>query len=79
MALLRPKEERKKRIGKRPFRSISCPYNGHQVSWCMHLCEPYAGRGFCGRLASHHMIGKTRAAVIAYHERTNPKQPTVLR
>lgn len=70
MPLLRPKEERKKTIGKRPYTTISCPFNGHQVSWCMHLCEPHAGLGYCGRIATHDMIGRTRAAIIAYNQKT---------
>jgi hypothetical protein len=69
MALLRPKSERKKRIAKRPYTTIQCPYNGFQVSWCMKLCEPIGERGICGRLATHAMIGRTQAAILAHSKR----------
>ena len=68
MALLRPRTERK-RIAFRPYTTIECPYNGHQVSFCRGLCEPIEGQGHCGRLAPHAMIGRTQAAIASYKGR----------
>ena len=67
MALLRPKDKRRPSyISRRPYTILECPYNGHQVSWCMHLCEPVDGHGHCGRLATHHMLGRTQFAIMEH-------------
>ena len=68
MALLRPRSERK-RTAFRSYTIIECPYNGHQVSFCRGLCEPVKGKGHCGRLAPHAMIGRTQAAIASYTNR----------
>ena len=68
MALLRPRNDRK-RTTFRSYTTIQCPYNGHQVSFCRGLCEPYEGYGHCGRLAAHAMIGRHQAAIISYKAR----------
>ena len=63
---------RRKRVSRKPLREytvLRCPFNGHQVSWCRHLCEPIDGVGACGRLATHHMLGKTQLAIARYKER----------
>ena len=65
MALLRPRDARK-RITVPKYTVLRCPLNGHQVSFCMGLCEPIDGRGVCGRLAPHAMLGKTQRAIAAY-------------
>lgn len=65
MALLRPKNQRKKSI-LRASTVLTCPYNGHQVSMCLRLCEPDGEYGHCGRLAPHKMIGRTQAAIMNY-------------
>ena len=70
MALLQPKKER--RTGKSRLRAhgaLRCPFNGHQVSWCRQLCEPIGDYGFCGRLATHGMKGRTQIAIASYRER----------
>jgi hypothetical protein len=69
LALLRPKTQRK-RTRLRSYITISCPYNGHQVSWCRGLCEPIDGHGFCRRVAPHCLTGRTQAAIASYKERT---------
>ena len=68
MALLRPKQDRKKTTF-RSYTIIECPYNGYQVSFCRGLCEPVEGRGHCGRLAPHAMIGRHQAAIMSYKDR----------
>ena len=68
MALLRPRGDRK-RISFRSYTTIQCPYNGHQVSFCRGLCEPINGKGHCGRIAPHAMIGRTQAAIASYQAR----------
>jgi hypothetical protein len=70
MALLRPKHRRRRTsIRQRPFTTLSCPFNGHQVSWCRQLCEPVDGRGYCGRIATHDMLGRTQVAILGYKAR----------
>jgi hypothetical protein len=70
MALLRPRHERRRTsIRERPFTTLSCPYNGHQVSWCRQLCEPIDGLGTCGRIAAHGMLGRTQLAILDYSAR----------
>ena len=70
MSLLRPKSERRRTsIKERPFSTLSCPLNGHQVSWCRQLCVPIADHGVCGRLAPHAMMGRTQLAIAAYNAR----------
>ena len=49
------------------YRSLPCPYNGRQVSFCRGLCAPADGLGACGRLAPHALLGRTQLA-IARHE-----------
>jgi hypothetical protein len=71
MALLKPKHGRKRTsIRERPFSTLTCPLNGHQVSWCRQLCEPVDEHGPCGRLAPHAMMGRTRLAIASYNVRT---------
>lgn len=45
------------------YRTLTCPYNGRQVSFCRGLCAPVAGVGACGRLAPHAMLGRTQLAI----------------
>ncbi len=49
------------------YRSLTCPYNGRQVSFCRGLCAPTAGVGACGRLAPHAMLGRTQLAIARYN------------
>lgn len=71
MPLLRPRNERRRTsIKERPFSTLSCPLNGHQVSWCRQLCVPIAEHGVCGRLAPHAMKGRTQLAIAAYNARS---------
>jgi len=71
MALLRPRNERRRTsIKERPFSTLSCPLNGHQVSGCRQLCVPIAEHGVCGRLAPHAMKGRTQLAIAAYNARS---------
>ena len=65
MALLRPKSQRR-RTRLRQFTTRSCPFNGHQVSACLRLCQPIGDNGVCGRIAPHAMIGRTQAAIARY-------------
>jgi len=69
MSLLRSRN-RRRRATFRTYTIIECPYNGHQVSFCRGLCEPVEGKGHCGRLAPHAMIGRTQAAIASYKARS---------
>ena len=69
MALLRPKHQRK-RTSLRSYVTITCPHNGHQVSWCRALCEPIDGQGDCGRVAPHSLVGRTQVAIAIFQEKS---------
>lgn len=73
MSLLRPVEERKQ-PSLRTYTVIRCPFNGHQVSFCRGLCQPIEGKGHCGRLAPHAMIGRHQAAIARYAERSPTRE-----
>jgi hypothetical protein len=63
MALLRPHSQRN-RFRLRTHTVLRCPMNGHQVSFCRGLCKPSPlGRGLCGRLAPHALVGRTQLAI----------------
>ena len=64
MPLLRPRPDRPLRVPE--YRTVSCPFNGHQVGWCRALCTPVAGRGSCGRVAGHAIVGRTQAILAAW-------------
>lgn len=68
MTLLKKTDRRRKSSGLRPYTTVLCPYNGHQVSWCHMLCEPIGETGICGRPAPHAMVGRTQAAIRAWVE-----------
>jgi len=71
MGLLRPREERPRlRAEIRPHGVLRCPLNGHQVGLCRGLCTPSVeGLGLCGRIAAHHLVGRTQAAIGEYARR----------
>jgi len=69
MPLLRPKSDRNRTgRGLPEYLTISCPSYGHRITWCRQMCTPTGGKGDCGRLAPHAMVGKTQAAIAAYNE-----------
>lgn len=69
MSLLRPKSLRgRPGRGLPEYRTLACPRYGHRITWCRQICTPIAGKGDCGRLAPHAMIGKTQAAIAAYKQ-----------
>jgi len=73
MPLLRPINQRNLSGRRLPeYRTLACPKYGHRITWCRQICDPIAGKGDCGRLAPHAMIGKTQAAIAAYNEGRNP-------
>ena len=68
--LLRRRDFRRLHARFRPYSVPRCPLNGHQVSFCRGLCTSSAlGRGLCGRLAPHGLIGRTQAAIAAHERR----------
>jgi hypothetical protein len=71
MPLLRPRSQRR-RGRLREFTTRSCPFNGHQVSGCLRLCQPIGDSGVCGRVAPHAMIGRTQAAIARCEARRKP-------
>ena len=46
-----------------------CPMVRYRAAWCRYLCDPLEGRGACGRLAPHSMLGKSQAAIITFRDR----------
>ena len=70
MSILRkPHLHNRSRAQLRAYTTLRCPFNGHQASWCRQLCEPINGRGACGRLATHGMLGRTQLAIARYQEK----------
>jgi hypothetical protein len=73
MGLLRPKTERKKKARLPEYRFLTCPMNGHQVSFCRGLCEPIDSRGMCGRYVPENLVGRTQAAIAKQRGVHNPR------
>ena len=43
----------------------------YRAAWCRYLCDPIQGRGSCGRLAPHAMLGKTQKAILRHKKRAS--------
>lgn len=43
-----------------------CIMTRSRTPWCYGLCTPIHGRGHCGRLAPHGMLGRTQQAILNY-------------
>jgi len=54
------------RIEKKAARKAwGCPLTRNRTNWCYRSCEPVEGRGRCGRIAPHGLLGRTQAAILA--------------
>lgn len=36
--------------------------------WCFQFCTPVQGKGECGRIAPHGILGKTREAILRHRQ-----------
>jgi hypothetical protein len=52
-----------------PYVSLGCPMAKGVVSLCRGLCVPIDGKGTCGRLAPHALVGRTQRAILEYNAR----------
>lgn len=50
------------------YRHLGCPLTKSHTLWCFHLCNPVHGRGDCGRIAPHGILGKTREAILRHRQ-----------
>ena len=41
-----------------------CPRTANRTDRCFALCVPVAGRGECGRVAGHAILGRTQLAIL---------------
>ncbi|HKJ03472.1 MAG TPA: hypothetical protein VJ997_13485 [Longimicrobiales bacterium] len=48
------------------YTSLGCPLTKSRTSWCHGVCAPVDGRGVCGRLAPHALIGRTQEAIYRH-------------
>ena len=55
-------------------RPWGCPLTKNRTPWCFGLCHPEEGNGFCGRVASHALTGRTLDALQAYRDRQEAAQ-----
>ena len=62
MAKLR--RRRRKPLNGSAHRLRGCPLTRNLSGWCHGYCAPHEGRGICGRVAPHAVIGRTQAAII---------------
>lgn len=63
MSLLKPPVRAPLR---REFTTLGCPMIHNKASWCRGLCQPYQGRGVCGRLAPHAMRSQIQRAIARH-------------
>ncbi len=55
-------------------REWGCPMTKNRSSWCFGMCVPQDGKGDCGRIAPHSLIGRTERAIIRYRARKAEEQ-----
>lgn len=73
MGLLKPRRKPRRPI--RPYTTLHCVAARNQVGWCRGLCNPLDGRGACGRVAPHSLLGRTQTAILNYRERQSRDDP----
>jgi hypothetical protein len=56
------------RKGIREYTYLGCPLTKSRTAWCFRLCVPDAnGKGQCGRVAPHSLLGRTQKAIEAHN------------
>lgn len=43
-----------------------CPRTKNRSNWCHAWCIPQDGRGDCGRIAPHGILGRTQKAILSH-------------
>jgi hypothetical protein len=46
-----------------------CTRSMNRTSLCFRLCRPVAGKGECGRIAGHALLGRTQLAILESRRR----------
>ena len=62
MAKLR--RRRRKPLTSNARRLRGCPLTRNLSGWCHGYCAPHEGKGLCGRVAPHALVGRTQVAII---------------
>lgn len=58
------------RTGIREYTYLGCPLTKSRTAWCFRLCVPDGdGRGECGRVAPHGLLGRTQKAIEAHNRK----------
>lgn len=47
-------------------REWGCPLTKNRTPWCFAMCTPIEGMGFCGRIAPHTLVGRTKLAILKH-------------
>jgi hypothetical protein len=59
------------RKGVREYTFLGCPLTRQRSAWCFRLCQPDEnGKGQCGRVAPHGLVGRTAIAIARHQART---------
>jgi hypothetical protein len=48
------------------YTSLGCPLTKSRTCWCHGVCVPVEGRGVCGRIAPHALVGRTQEAIYRH-------------
>lgn len=48
------------------YTCLGCPLTKSHSLWCHRLCVPKDGKGFCGRVAPHALMGSTGQAILRF-------------
>lgn len=60
----------KTRSGLKEYTYLGCPLTRNRSPWCFRLCTPdLDGRGHCGRVAPHALVGRIQAGIQDYNKR----------
>jgi len=51
------------------YTCLGCPLTKSRTQWCYRLCVPVNGRGTCGRIAPHSLLGRTQQAILRHRLR----------
>ncbi len=54
---------------------LGCPLTKSRTAWCHRVCTPVQGRGACGRVAPHALVGRTQEAILRHRIGTGTPAP----
>ena len=62
--MARLRRHRRKPLRSSAHRLRGCPLTRNLSGWCHGYCAPIHGRGVCGRIAPHAILGRTQQASL---------------